>query len=361
MKRQAISVLAAFSVLFLLATACNQPAPAAQPTSAPAAPTKAVEPTKAAAPAPTIAATPAAAKKVNYPEKGKNIVLIVPWPAGGSSDAGGRMLAAELEKQLGVPVQVENKGGAGSQVGVTEIARAKPDGYTLGYVDMPTTITTYLDAERKAAYGRKDLIPVSLHLQSPGTIAVSTDSPYKTMKDLIDAAKASPENVKVGDPGILTLGHLITLRVQNEAGVKFANVHFDGGAPGMSALLGGHIDAISLIAADTAPRVKDGKVRVLGVADSQESKFLPGTKTMEAQGYKVYTETCTGLVAPAGTPKEIVDILADAVGKISKSDAHIAKMNEMLRAIRYMNPQQYDAYWTELEKQLPPLVEMSKK
>lgn len=364
MRRLVACLMVVLSAVSPVVSGCTQAPPTPTPTQPAAAPTKAAPPTAApgAAPAaPTAAPTAAPAAKVTYPEKGKTITLIVPWPAGGSSDASARVLVSELEKELGVPVQVLNKAGAGSQVGVTEIAKSRPDGYTLGYVDMPTTVTIYLDAERQAAYGRKDLVPIALHALSPGTFAVEANSPYKTMKDIVDAAKAAPEKVKVGDPGILTLGHLTTLMVQKEANVKFANVHFEGGAPGMTALLGGHIDAISLIAADTAPRAKEGKARVLGVADTQESRFLPGVKTMADQGYKVFTQTRTGMVAPGGTPKEIVDVLAAAMKKICGSDAHITKMTDMLREVRYMDPQQYDAYWTELERQLPPLIEMAKK
>lgn len=368
MRRLVISVLVALSIMSFLAIGCTQAAPTPTPAKPSVEPTKAVQPAaaptaaSAAAPTKAPAAAPTAppAQKAAYPEKGKIITLIVPWPAGGSSDASARVLVAELEKELGVSVQVVNKAGAGSQVGVTEIANSKPDGYTLGYVDMPTTITIYLDADRKAAYGRKDLVPIALHALSPGTFAVNIDSPYKTMKDIVDAAKAKAETIKIGDPGILTLGHLTTLMTERAAGVKFAQVHFEGGAPGMTAVIGGHIDAISLIAADTAPRAKEGKVRVLGVADSQESKFLPGVKTMTDQGYKVLSQTCTGLVAPGGTPKEIVDRLAAAMKKICESDAHINKMTDMLRVLRYMNPEQYNAYWTELEKELPPIVEMAK-
>ncbi|HEX2986792.1 MAG TPA: tripartite tricarboxylate transporter substrate-binding protein, partial [Chloroflexota bacterium] len=150
MKRLLVSLVAVLALASLVVTGCSQSAPAPAPTKA-AEPAKAAEPTKAAAPAaqPT-AAAPAAASKTSWPEKGKSITCIVASDAGGSSDVGARLISAYIEKELGVSIQVVNKPGAGWQVGLTELSKAKPDGYTFGMAVMPQANTIYLDPERKA-------------------------------------------------------------------------------------------------------------------------------------------------------------------------------------------------------------------
>ncbi|HTU00459.1 MAG TPA: tripartite tricarboxylate transporter substrate-binding protein, partial [Candidatus Sulfotelmatobacter sp.] len=127
-----------------------------------------------------------------FPDKNRPIMLVVSYPPGGGTDVTGRLLAPLLEKELGTSVQVLNKPGAGGQVGFTEISRSRPDGYTIGYMILPTVITTYLDPSRKAVFSRKSFELLALQDNDPGIIAVKANSPYKSLKDLIDAAKANP-------------------------------------------------------------------------------------------------------------------------------------------------------------------------
>jgi tripartite-type tricarboxylate transporter receptor subunit TctC len=174
--------------------------------------------------------------KVSFPA-GKPITIIVPYAAGGTTDVGARLLAELLEKELSTPVQVVNKPGSASQVGLTELVNAKPDGYTLSYGVLPTIITHYLDPERRAPYTRENFQPVALHHLVPAMLAVRTDSPYKTLNDLIEAAKANPGQIKVSDSGLMANPHLSVLLLERAAGVRFASVHFDGGAPSVTALL----------------------------------------------------------------------------------------------------------------------------
>lgn len=361
-----VSVAIGVSVALALALAgCGGGAPAPTPTAAKpaAAPTKAAEPakpaepTKAPAAVPTSAPTAAPAAKVDYPAKGKSITLIVPWDAGGINDVAARALTPFVEKELGVPIQVVNKPGAGSQIGLTEIAKAKPDGYTIGIVTLPTAINTYLEPERKAVYTRKDFEPLALHTIDPVTIAVKADSPYKTTKDLIEAAKANPEKIKAADIGVLSGKHLAILDLQKATGAKFAIVHFSGGSQAMTALLGGHIDVNFCTAGEVPSQYKAGEVRLLGIMDKQPSKFYPGITTLESQGYKVYSTSSRGWAAPAGTPKEVVDKLSAALKKAMEDPEHQKKIEATTSELRYMNPAQMAAYWAEMEEQLKPLIQ----
>ncbi len=302
-----------------------------------------------------------AASKVDFPAKGRSVTLILGTSAGGSTDIGARILAGPMEKLLGTRLQVENKPGAGWQIGLTALARSKPDGYTIGFAVIPQAITNYLDPDRKAVFNRKSFQFLGMQVVDPGNIAVAAGSPYKTLKDLVDAAKANPGKVKASATGILSDDHLAILQLQKLANVKFAIVQFDGSAPAMTALLGGHTDAYFGNVGDTAPQFKAGGVRVLGIMDKQESPFLPGAKTVESQGWKLYSSSSRGLIAPAGVPKETVKIFADAIKRAMEDEEHKKKMNEQGLTMRYMDPSQMEAYWIEMEEQVKPLVSEAKK
>lgn len=265
-----------------------------------------------------------------------------------------------LEKELGTPVQVVNKAGAGSQLGVTELATSKPDGYTIGYLNLPTAITTYLDPERKAVFSRKSFELLALQNYDTGLVAVVGDSPYKTLKDLIDAAKAKPETIKVTTAGILSNAHLNILMTQQATGAKFTIVHFDGAAAGRTALLGKHVDAFFGNSTDI-PTLKGAGSKVLGVADNQRSKFLPDAPTYAEQGYKVSVGVSYGLAAPAGAPKEVVDVLSGALKKTITSAEFQQKVDELSFSVRYMDPSQYSTFWSDTENEMKPLVELAKQ
>jgi tripartite-type tricarboxylate transporter receptor subunit TctC len=367
MKRLSASLMAAIVATSLVLSGCTQATPAPSPTQVSAA-SKAAEPTKAPAAVPASAqasaspATAVPAKKVDFPQKGKSINLIVPFSAGGATDVGARLLAPLLEKELNTPVQVVNKPDAGGQAGYMDLANAKPDGYTLGYAVLPSTISLYLDPERKAAFNRKSFIPLALHVIDPDVAAVKDDSPFKTMKDLIDAAKAKPGSIKVAVSAILGPSHLDMLQTQKLTGTEFALVNFDGGAPGTTALLGNHVDAKWGNIGDFMPTIRgSGGIRVLGVMDKEQSKFLPGVKTFEEQGIKQYSATSRGLALPAGTPQDIVDTLSAAVKKAMTNPDHQKKMEEMGVSVRYMDPTQFGAYWDEVEVPLKPIIDSIKR
>jgi tripartite-type tricarboxylate transporter receptor subunit TctC len=302
-----------------------------------------------------------AALKADFPGKGKTVTLVVATSAGGSTDIGARLLAGPLEKELGCRVQIENKPGAGHQVGLTAVSRSKPDGYTIAMSVLPQTLTLYLDPERKAIFNRKSFQPLGMQVIDPGTFAVKTDSPYKTIKDVIAAAKASPGKIRVSATGIMSDDHLAVMRLQKLTGAKFAIVQFDGSAPSMAALLGGHTDLYTGNIGDTVPQFKTGEIRVLGIMDDEESPFLPGIKTLESQGIKLISSSSRGIVAPAGVPKEIANILANAIKKAIDNEAARKKMEEQGLTVRYMDPAKMEAYWTEMEEQVKPFIDEAKK
>jgi tripartite-type tricarboxylate transporter receptor subunit TctC len=299
----------------------------------------------------------------DFPAKGKSITMILGTSAGGSTDVGARILAAAMEKDLaatGTRIQVENKPGAGWQIGLTALARSRPDGYTIGFTILPQTITNYLDPERKAVFDRQSFQPLGMQVVDPGVIAVKASSPHKTLKDVIDAAKANPGKLKASATGILSDDHLAVLQLEKLTGAKFAIVQFDGSAKAMTALLGGHTDVYFGNIGDTFPQAKAGEVRVLCVMDDEESKFLPG-KTSFSQGIKLESSSSRGLSAPVGTPKELVDFLAGAIKKAIADPEHMKKMEEQGLTVRYMDPARMEKYWSEMEEQIKPLMSIAKE
>jgi tripartite-type tricarboxylate transporter receptor subunit TctC len=298
----------------------------------------------------------AACAQAAFPEKGKAITVIMPWPPGGPNDIGARVLAPLMEKDLGVPVQIVNKPGAGSQVGITQLAQAKPDGYAIGVTALPTTIQIYVNPERQAAFGRKSLLAIATHTLDPLAVAVKASSPFKTLKELIDYAKANPGKLRAGTGGLLTITHFGIIQFEKATGAKFSIVHFEGGPQQMTALLGGHVDVNFDFPTQFMGNVKSGEMRALGVMDRSEHPYLPGVKTLEAQGHAIYSATARVWSAPAGTPREIVDALGNSIRKAMETDEHKKKIGDLGMLPRFMSADQTAKYWDETEAQIRPIM-----
>jgi tripartite-type tricarboxylate transporter receptor subunit TctC len=298
----------------------------------------------------------------DYPAKGRIITTVVPSTAGGGTDTAARLVAPLMEKDLGVPVQVVNKPGASMQIGVTEVAMAKPDGYTLLWSVLPTAASIYLDPDRKAVFSRKDLQPIGMVYGAPFAIFVLASSPYKTIEDVVGAAKANPGKVKSGTTGLMSTGHFANLEFQRGANVRMATVHFQGGGPELTAVLGGHIDVGFNSIGELLGHVRNGTIRVLAVMDDKESEFLPGVRTLAAQGIKANAiGSDIGLSAPAGVPKEIIAKLAASLKKALNDEGFRKSMAEQGNTVKYLDPDQYKAFWDAADAKYAPLIEMAKQ
>jgi tripartite-type tricarboxylate transporter receptor subunit TctC len=305
---------------------------------------------------------PAPARAEPYPQKGKSVQMLVGFAAGGTTDVGARLLASALEKELGTNVVVVNKPGASSQLAYTLLSQSKPDGYTIGNTNFPSSVVSYLDPARQAAYKRKDFQLIGLHVIDPTIFAVKPDSPFKTLKDLVEYAKANPRKVRITTTGIQSDETFAILQLEKLTGAKFALVHFaQGVAQALPAFLGNKVEVLCANVGDLLAQHKRGEVRILGVMDSQPSPFYADVKTFEAQGYKIYAASSRGFAAPGGTPKDIVDRLAAAMKKVADSPEHQQKMAELGLTLRYMDPAQYNQYWTEYEATLRELLPLTKE
>lgn len=300
---------------------------------------------------------PAFAFPLDYPVK--PVMLAVGYPAGGSTDIGARIVASLAEKDLGQPMVVVNKAGAGGQVCWTELARQKPDGYFIGFINLPAFNTTVLDPERKATFNLDSFTPIINQVLDPGVIYVRPESPYKNLKDLIEGARKHPGGIKAGTTGILSDDHMAILMIEEAAKVKFRIVHFDGDSPQITALLGKQIDVSFLNTGGVVPRVKNGDIRVVTVMDREKSKFYPDALTSREQGYPTVISSSTrGIVGPKGLPEPIVKKLRDVLKKAIENPEHVQKMDRAGLGIRLMTGDEYVSYIRDLHERTKKLMKL---
>jgi len=305
-----------------------------------------------------LVAAPATAQQ--YPTRPIN--MIVAFPAGGSTDIGARVVAGIAEKLLGQPVVVVNRGGAGGQVGWTELARAKPDGYTIGFLNLPATNTTILDPERQAIFNEGSFTPIANQVLDPGVVWVAANSPYKTLKDVLDAAKAKPGTVRAATTGILSDDHLAILMVEEASpGVTFRVVHLLGGAAQMKETLGGNIDVSFDNVGGIVPQVKSGQVRALAVMDTERSKFLPDVPTTKELGLPTVISSSTrGIGGPKGMDPAVVKKLQDVFSQAMKDPEHVKRLEDAGLAIKIMVGDEYVKYYNETHEKAKKYTEWAK-
>ena len=296
----------------------------------------------------------------DYPTRA--ITLMVPSLAGGGTDVGARILGSIAEKKMGQPIVVVNKPGAGTQVGFTELARQKPDGYYIGFVLLPAINTIILDPERKASFDIDSFVPIINQVLDPGLIWVRQDSPYKTLKDVLDDAKKRPGAVTASTTGILSDDHLAILMMEEAAGVKFRIVHFDGGPQQLNATLGGQVDVSFDNVGGVATRIKGGMLRGLAVMYKERSKFTPDVPTTPEIGFPTVISSSTrGVMGPKGIPAPIVDKIQEVFLEAMKSQDHMEKMDKAGLGVKPMLSDEYARYFRDMHEKCKPLVETARK
>jgi len=260
-----------------------------------------------------IAAAPSL-RAADYPDHA--VKVIVPFPPGGATDIVGRILVQKLSERLGMQFFIENIGGAGGNIGMTEAARAPHDGYTILLSSSSIVVNTSLykalpfDVE-------KDFIPVTKAGASPNSWEVNAEFPAKTMKELIDAMKASPGKYSVASPGNGTTPSLAIEMLKQAFGLSFVTVPFAGGGPMAQSLLGGFTPISCNAISTTVALSKSGKVRALALTSKQHLETLPGVPTLDELGIKGQeSETMAGVFVPTGTPQPIVDLLQKEIAAI---------------------------------------------
>lgn len=254
-----------------------------------------------------------------YPHK--PIKLVVPASAGGPSDVVARLVGEGLAKALGQPVVVENKPGAAQTLGTAQVAKAEPDGYTLLFTTSTPIVMAPFTRKNLPYDVRKDLITVSHVGTTPLVLYANAAVPVKSVKEMIEAAKAKPGELSYGSYGNGSSAHLLGEYLSKQVGIKLIHVPYAGVSPQITALVGGQIQFAVADIGVPAPFVKDGKLRPLAVTGSRRSASLPEVPTFAEQGVAGMEPFSPwwGLFAPGGTPKAIVDRLSAETVKIVKS------------------------------------------
>jgi tripartite-type tricarboxylate transporter receptor subunit TctC len=262
-----------------------------------------------------------------WPEK--PVTLVVPFPAGGTTDVLARALAEKLQQSLGQTVIVESKPGAGATLGADYVAKAKPDGYTLLVGAVHHTIAS--SVYKKLPYDfQKDFAPLTVIAMVPNVLVVSAASPAKTVADLVAQAKSAKPELSYGSNGNGTAQHLIGTQFQNQTGTTLLHIPYKGSGPLTTDLLGGQVTMSFDTITPVLPHIKVGKLRPLAVTTAKRSAALPDVPTLEEAGLKGFNiGTWFGVLAPAATPKDIVARLNTEMVKVIQSTEFRKRMDEI--------------------------------
>ncbi|CAN7705025.1 MULTISPECIES: Bug family tripartite tricarboxylate transporter substrate binding protein [unclassified Variovorax] len=252
-----------------------------------------------------------------YPTK--PIKIIVGYSAGGAVDLIARSVGQRMATILGQPIIVENKPGAGTNIAVKALIASPPDGYTLMLAANALAVNPTLF--QPAPYDlERDVTPVSLVGRVPVVAAVREDSEWRTLQQLVTAAKAKPGTLSVATPGNGSTPHLAMELFQHTAGLSLRHVPYKGGAPAITDVIGGHVDVVAVNALEASPLAKAGKLRVLALMSPERAAVLPGVPTVAESGYPGFEASVWyGFVAPAGLPKPVLTKLHEAVQKALES------------------------------------------
>ena len=249
-----------------------------------------------------------------YPDK--SIKFLVPWPPGGATDQVARILVQPLTKELGVSVFVENKGGAGGNIGTQAFLQDKPDGYS---ILMATSSTNAAGPHLFANQGfdaAKDFTPVVLVCTIPNIMVVPASSPWNSLKDLMNDAKANPGKFTYGSAGIGASQHLAGAQFKTVTGLDIRHVPYKGSGPAAVDLMAGHIDM--MLDTGSMANIKGGKLKALGVASDKRIPELPNVPTMKEAGVPMVANAWYGVMLPAGAPKDVTEKLNAAFNKVLK-------------------------------------------
>jgi tripartite-type tricarboxylate transporter receptor subunit TctC len=288
----------------------------------------------------------------------KEVQIIIPWAAGGATDLIFRALAATTGKYFGKAVVVVNRPGGGGAVGYTEAAQAKPDGYTLVSAVTPLTI---LPHQVTTAFSYKNFDGIINVVDDPSMFLVRSDAPWKSLKEFLDYAKKNPDMITVGNSGAGGGVHLVALAFERAAGVKFNHIPFSGGGPSVTALLGGHINAVSVSPPEGIEHVKAGKLKIIALFAEKRFEMFPDVPTVKEQGIDFVIGMWRGLVAPKGTPPDAIKKLHDAFKQGMDDPVFKKNATDMAVNLSYLGPEAFGKLLAQDHEFFGKLIKEMKK
>ena len=293
----------------------------------------------------------------SYPSR--PVTMINPFPPGGVADIVGRPLAALMEKSLKQPVVMVNRPGAGGAVGFATVAKAAPDGYTILMGLSSISIFPVSDRinGKTPSYEMSELAPIALITADPTVLVVRADSPYQTLKDFVDAAKAEPGKINYSSSGVYGTLHVSMEIFANAAGIKLFHVPYQGGGPAVTALLGGQVQALASGPAAAIGQIKGGKMRALTSWSTQRLALLPEIPTFKELGYDAEFYIWSGVVAPVQTPAPILARLREAVREAANSADFKSAMEKVATPVSYLDGPEFQKYWDHDARRLAVALE----
>jgi len=292
------------------------------------------------------------------PWPSKPITMIVPFPPGGVADLTGRPTAASMEKFLKQKIVVENKAGAGGGIGMAQVAKAKPDGYTIMMALSSISVIPEADKllGRAPMYTLDQLAPIALISADPTILVVRADSPWKTAKEFIDDAKKRPDAITYSSSGIYGTLHVAMAMLGEATGTKLHHVPYTGAGPAITALLGGHVDALATGPGTVIQHIKAGKLRALAGWGDKRIEALPDLPTFRELGIDAEFFIWSGLFAPAGTPAPVLAALRQAARETVKDPQFLTAMAAIETPVYYLDAPDFQKFWDNDAKRLAVVV-----
>jgi tripartite-type tricarboxylate transporter receptor subunit TctC len=294
-----------------------------------------------------------------YPSR--SVTVINPFPPGGVSDTITRPLNAALEAVLKQPFILENKPGAAGAVGAQFVVAAKPDGYTL--LTHLVSISGFAAVDR--LFGREpkftnaDFIPLARIIADPIVMIINPELPYKTLKELMEDAKANPNKLIFSSSGLYGASHIPTALLAKAAGnVQMRHLPTTGGGPAVTAVLGGNASFFMSPTSIALPHIKSGKVRPLAVSGAARPKAMPDVPTFKEQGYDLEYYFWVGLFAPKGTPEPVVTKLREAINTAAHSKEFLGTLDKLGQELAYLDQPAFTSFWATDAKKMEDAVNL---
>lgn len=300
---------------------------------------------------PFFSLAPAAALAAAWPER--PITIVVPAAAGGTTDIAARVLAEKMGKDLGTSVVVENKGGGGGSIGTAQVARARPDGYTLLMGNIgPVAINFSL--YKQLSYKESDLRGITNVISVPNILVVHADSPVRSVRELVELARTRRLNVSTS--GVGQSPHMSSEMFRQKAGIEVTLVPFPGAAPAVTALLGQQVDYMIDNLPSSMPHIRSGKFRALAITSATRSAQLPEVPTMTEAGVPMQVTAWFGLLAPAGTPDAVVERIQQSARRAMQTAEVHQRFADLGGVPGGETPAEYDAFIAQERKSWAQIV-----
>lgn len=301
-----------------------------------------------------VAATPRAFA-ASYPER--PITFVCPWPVGGTADLTMRALCAAASKQLGQPIVFENRAGASGMLGLKAMASARPDGYTIGQI--PISVARFSQLGTVQLDPMRDLTYLARTSGQTFGIAVKADSPWKSLKEFVTAARAQPGKISYGHAGVGGATHVGMEEFASVAGIELNSIAYKGGAPALADLMGGQIDAVAE-SSSWAAHVKGGRLRLLATWGEKRTQDFPDVPTLREQGFEVVVDAPNGVGAPRGLDPAVERRLREAFKAAVSSPEFTSACDKIDVPVMYLDGPDYEKYAASVAQKEKVLIEKLK-